>query len=70
MNTRVIVPKHYLGKDNIRGTVVGISSMHVVFGYIVLLDEAIQTEFGETRAVIVNGPELNGENGEHWRLLD
>jgi hypothetical protein len=42
--------------------------MHVIFSYIIILDEEIETEFGKTKAIIVNGPELNGINGEHWRL--
>jgi hypothetical protein len=70
MESRVIVPKHYLDRDDVKGTVVGVASMHVIFTYIVLLDEPIDTEYGTCRAIVVNGPELRGENGEDWRLND
>ena len=59
MEARVIVP-HI---DRV-GTVVGISSMHVVFTYIVLLDEPWEDQ----RAVVAHGPLLEGEDGSNWRI--
>lgn len=67
MNSRVVVPAHYLGKG-VSGRVVGISSMHVIFIYIVLLDVPIDSEYGRMEAISVSGSELNGEDGKHWRL--
>ena len=70
MGTRVYIPLTYHSDKTKRlaGTVSGISSMHVVFGYIVILDEELPSEFGNLKAVVVNGPELEGINGENWRL--
>lgn len=67
MNTRVRIPDSYLGRRSM-GTVVGISSMQIVFMYIVLLDEPYQAEFGEIRALTVLGSELESEDGTtNWR---
>ncbi len=68
MNTRVVVPKHYINKENAKGTVIGIATKYVIFQYIVLLDSPIETEYGECRAIVVIGSELRGENGEDWLL--
>lgn len=69
MNSRVVIPSYFhASKSPVLGTVVGISSMHVIFTYIVLLDEPIETEFGQMRAVVVNGAELTAEDGSDWRL--
>jgi hypothetical protein len=70
MGARVVVPEYYLGKPNITGTVAGIASLHIIFAYIVILDEEIDTEYGTQKAIVVNGPELVGVNGENWKLLD
>lgn len=68
LESRVRLPFHYFGKE-VKGTVVGISSMHVIFVYIVLLDEAQDSEFGKVRAVAVPGAELESEDGStNWRL--
>lgn len=73
MNSRVFIPDYYIIdeiSDNQRrlgGTVVGIANIHVIFTYIVLLDEPIQTEYGEFKAVVVNGAELEAEDGTNWR---
>lgn len=68
MNTRVRIPDSYLGRKAF-GTVVGVSSMHVIFHYIILLDEPFQAEFGEIRALTVIGSELTSEDGsQDWRL--
>lgn len=68
MDTRVRIPAHYLGKPAV-GTVVGVSSVHVIFTYIVLLDEAVSSEYGKIRALSINGAELDSEDGmTNWRL--
>lgn len=68
MFTRVRIPDHYLGRKA-TGTVVGIAALHVVFSYIVLLDEVIQSEYGPQRALVVGGAELVSEDGAtNWRL--
>ena len=67
MESRVLIPSTYRNDGKSRlGTVVGISSMHVIFTYIVLLDEPIK----DFRAVVVNGPELEAEDGSNWRLIN
>ena len=70
MESCVSIPKYYSNSgERILGTVVGISSMHVIFQYIVLLDEPLKTPEGTVRAVVVNGPELVGEDGnKNWRI--
>lgn len=71
LQTRVIVPEHYLGpnRESYAGRVVGISSLHVVFSYIVLLDSPIETEYGLTSALCIGGGELMNEKGEtEWRF--
>lgn len=67
MGARVRTPKHYLGEDKI-GTVEGIAFRHIVFVYIVRLDEPIQTEYGEQRAIVIPGSELEGLDGTNWRI--
>lgn len=68
MGQRVRVPKHYLGKDA-TGTVEGISFMHVIFVYIVRLDEPHPSEHGEIRCITVGGADLDSEDGlTNWRL--
>lgn len=70
MNARVRIPEHYLGRGKRdTGTVVGIAAIHVVFSYIILLDEPIETEYGQTRALSIGGAQLESEDGlTHWRL--
>jgi len=68
MGVRVKVPPAYLkGRQNVWGTVVGVSFAHLVFGYIVFLDESFQAEHGEIRALTVIGSELEAEDGSNWR---
>lgn len=67
MGTRVKVGRPYVDSERL-GTVVGVSSVHVVFGYIVLLDEAIPTDYGPARAIVMNGPEIETPEGVHFRL--
>lgn len=68
MGARVRVPPHFLG-HTATGTVVGISFVHVVFSYIVLMDEPFPSEYGECRALCVGGAELDSEDGKsNWRL--
>lgn len=73
LQSRVILPLHYLGpnRESYSGRVVGISSVQVVFTYIVLLDVPIETEYGLTNAICVGGAELMNEQGEYeWRLKE
>lgn len=68
MNSRVRLPLQWTVREA-KGTVVGISSMHVIFIYIVLLDEAIETEYGTCKAMACPGSELESEDGlTNWRL--
>lgn len=71
MGSRVYIPEYFsINKEKkLTGTVAGVASVHVIYTYIVLLDESIQSEeFGELKAVVVNGPELEGVDGSNWRL--
>jgi hypothetical protein len=68
MNARVVVPAGFASIEPLRGTVVGISSIHVLFFYIVLLDAPLQTPYGEQRAIAVSGSQLDSEDGSNWRL--
>ena len=68
MNSRVIIPSGYINDKEFHGTVVGISFLHIIFSYIVLLDNPVDTEYGEQRAVVVQGSALEGEDGSNWRL--
>jgi hypothetical protein len=71
MNTRVIVPDYYFKNKNIAGTVVGVSSIGVIFTYIVLLDQQIESEHGYVKAIVVHGPELVSEDGKtNWRIKE
>lgn len=55
--------------DGLVGEVVGISCMHVIFHYIVLLDRPIDTPEGSVRAISIPGPLLENESGTlDWRL--
>lgn len=68
LQTRVIVDAQYLGKD-VTGTVGGIASMHVVFHYIVVLDEPHVFEDETYTAISVIGSHLKNLDGEFaWRL--
>jgi hypothetical protein len=71
LQTRVQIPESYLGPTatSFTGRVVGIASMHVIFTYIVLLDQTLQTDEGPTDAVVVPGSDLMNEGGTYaWRL--
>ena len=52
------------------GTVAGISSIHVIFGYVVILDNEIQTEYGPMKAIVEYGAQLENVDGSNWRLTD
>ena len=68
MGARVKIPDYY-GMGGEWGVVAGIASTHVIFHYIVILDKPFNDpDYGEVKAVSVIGSELEGENGEHWRL--
>lgn len=60
LGTRVRVDPNILGKA-VFGKVVGIAFKHVVFGYIVLLDKAIEDEYGIHEAISVVGSALVDE---------
>lgn len=66
MEARVIVPAA-IGTPR-KGTVIGIAEFHVVYRYIVLLDEPLATEDGVIRALAIQGTLLEGEDGSNWRL--
>lgn len=67
MGVRVKVKAPYVAGEA-WGEVVGIAAVHVIFTYIILLDNPIESVYGTVRAICVGGPELEGENGENWRL--
>lgn len=67
MGARVKLTAPYV-QDEAYGEVVGISSTHVIFNYIVLLDKPVESPYGTIRALSVVGSHLEGENGENWRL--
>lgn len=70
LQTRVLVPTHYVGKK-VRGTVAGIASLHVIFTYIVILDEPIDHEQGVTTAITITGTDLMNLDGVYeWRLTN
>lgn len=65
LQTRVTVEVY--GKQHL-GTIGGIASMHVIFTYIVVLDEPYEDpDYGLTSAIVIHGPMCRGLNGEHWR---
>ena len=68
LQTRVRVDAQYLGRE-VTGIVGGIASIHVVFQYIVILDEPHVHE-GETyTAITALGSHLMDEAGVYrWRL--
>ena len=69
MYSRVKIPKRYHGLDeDVIGTIVGVSSVHVIFTYIVYLDNELKSSFGSVRGIVVPGPELEGLDGTNWRL--
>lgn len=68
LQTRVKIDPQYLNRESI-GTVAGIAQLHVVFQYIVVLDEPFEFD-GETHtAITVAGPHLMDLEGRYaWRL--
>lgn len=70
LHSRVLIPLNYHKDKGERraGTVTGIASMHVIFGYIVTLDAPLETEYGIVTTVVVNGPELESTDGSNWRI--
>lgn len=69
MGTKVRLPETWLSQA-MTGEVVGISAIHVIFMYIILLDEPVKTEFGVQRACVCGGSQLDGLDGSHWRFVD
>lgn len=68
IGSRVLVPDHFLKEKGVAGTIAGIASTHIIFTYIVILDKEVETDYGMVKAIVVNGPELRGVNGEDWRI--
>lgn len=69
LGTKVVIPKNsgYVSEDH-TGEVVGISSQHIMFTYIVLLDEPIVNEYGINKAICVIGTQLENLDGSNFRL--
>lgn len=69
MNTNVRIPEGWFG-HSVTGRVVGVSTMHVIFHYIVLLDKPYDdNDFGVIQAVTVSGPDLESADGlTNWRF--
>jgi hypothetical protein len=53
---------------SITGEVVGISSMHVIFQYIILLDNPIEDEYGIHKAIVYPGSLLEALDGSNWKI--
>lgn len=68
LQTRVRIDKQYLGRE-VTGTVGGIASAHVIFHYIVVLDEPHIHDGEVYTAITVIGSHLMDEAGVYrWRL--
>lgn len=72
LGSDVVIPVGpYNGSDKPRtGKVVGISSTHVLFHYIVLLDDGCEYHdgYGTHKAVSVIGTALEKPGGGNWKL--
>jgi len=69
LGTDVIVPTGNYSPGKLRaGKVVGIAMFHVIFNYIVLLDDDIIDEYGAHKAISVPGTILETSDGGNWRL--
>lgn len=69
METRVRVNLFDNKSKDYTGIVVGIASLHILFTYIVLLDEQLNINEDVCRAVTVPGPLLRSEDVlSDWRL--
>lgn len=68
MGTKVKIPDHYLKEKGVTGVVAGISSIHVIFIYTVILDREVSSTYGNIRVLCVPGTELEGLDGENWRI--
>lgn len=68
LGSRVRIPAVYLSKE-VSGTVAGISSLGIMFHYIVILDEPHVFEDQTHAAISVVGTQLMNEAGSYeWRL--
>ena len=70
MGSRVVVPDSYLKEKGITGTVAGISSTHILFTYIVILDKEVETDYGTVnnpylKAGACSLPVFQGRPAEH-----
>lgn len=70
VGTRVVVSKSTAGDVHMEGKVIGISMVHMIFFYIVLLDTPIECDAtGEmVQGVTVPGTELETPDGENWKI--
>lgn len=69
MGAKVRLPQEWFGKT-VTGEVVGVASIHVLYTYIILLDDPITNEIGVQRACVCPGPQLEGLDGTNWRFVD
>jgi len=68
MGVRVMIPDHYHNEGReVWGTVQGVALAHIIWTYIVVLDDPLTTPFGVVGAVVVPGSLLEGEDGINWR---
>lgn len=62
MNSRIEFSDFYIGQNGenkVKGAVVGISIVGLIFHYIVLLDEEINSDYGIMKAISIIGTALN-----------
>lgn len=70
MGAEVIIPVGPFSDRIRKGKVAGISFIHVIFNYIVILNDGdeYETEYGTQKAISVPGPTLEKPDGGNWRL--
>ncbi len=79
MGTKVVIPTSVTGfSEALTGTVEGIGhsipirsrspALHRVFSYIVILDKALSTPYGDQRALSIPGTVLEAPDGSNWKL--
>ena len=70
MGADVIIPAGPYSDRVRKGKVAGISFIHAIFNYIIILDpgDEYQSEYGVQNAVSIPGPTLEKPGGGSWRL--
>jgi hypothetical protein len=70
LGAQVRIPKGPISDKERTGVVVGISFVHVIFTYIVLLDPGseVEDEYGVHRAVSVDGTYLRRMDGSYFEM--